>query len=571
MSVVKTGVGLFSLVMLIGCDGHRSVAPDQALSLIASNRRSSGSAPSALYAGALPGAIGLSWADNSPNETGFIILRSSSGAAGAFAAIATTGANVTTYSDSPLAPQREYCYQVQAVGKNGVIGTSNTACATTLPLPPSAPYNVSATLVNIWDIAVSWQDSSSNITGYRLERASTPTGPWATLATFNGNTNFLDQHVPVEQQQCYRVFAFDGSGDSQPSNVSCSALPAPPTNVVAYSNDGHTITVTWTDASLHEDGYEIQRCCGGNQWTAVATLPANATTYRDAGLTPNTRYTYAVVAKKNSGSSFWSSYASTVTADFPPPATVVTAAPAGSWVIAVSWTQDPSASYRGERSLDNGATWQSIDPAFFANYPPIVWDGYSNPIMWDNYRQAEQTACYRMYAYNDRGQAPVSNTACTAPPAAPTNLLVTAVDDQSIDLAWRDNSQVEDGYQVYYVEDDGYGDITYYLVASVDANVTSYRVTGLPSDTFYAFEVFATKDGGTSDPSNEASAWTSVSPSAAAVRMSRSAVPSSWRGPVSAKFGQQTGLAISRRLMMKAGQQRKAAVDRTIRQQSRKP
>lgn len=569
MSVVKTGVGLFSLVILIGCDGYRSVAPDQALSLIASKRGSSGSAPSELYAGALPGAIGLSWLDNAPNETGFIILRSSSGAAGAFAAIATTGANVTTYSDSPLAPQREYCYQVQAVGHNGAIGTSNTACATTLPLPPSAAYSVSATLVNIWDIAVSWQDSSSSITGYRLERASTPTGPWATLATFNGNTNFLDQHIPVEQQQCYRVFAFNGSGDSQPSNVSCSALPAPPTSVVAYSNDGHTITVTWTDASLYEDGYEIQRCCGVNLWTVVATLPANATSYRDIGLTPNTRYTYMVRAKKNAGFSFSSAYASTVTADVPPPATVVTAAPAGSWAIAVSWTEDPSASYRGERSLDNGATWQSIDPVFFANYYPMTWD--PTPMMWDTYRQTEQTACYRMYAYNDRGQAPASNTACTAPPAAPTDLAVTAVDDQSIGLSWADNSRVEDGYQVYYVEDDGFGDLTYYLVATLDANTTSYRVGGLASDSFYTFQVFATRDGGSSDPSNEAYAWTSVTPAAAAaVRMSRSAVPSSWRGPVSAKLGYRAGLAISRGLMMKDAQRSKPAKGRTIHQPSRK-
>jgi hypothetical protein len=570
MTAVKSGIGVLGLVILIGCDGHRSVAPDQLLSIMETKRGSSGNAPSGLAAMALPGAIALSWADNAPNETGFVILRSSGGATGAFAAIATTGANATTYTDSPLAPQRDYCYQAQAVGPNGVIGTSNIACATTLPLPPSAAYDVSATLVNIWDIAVSWQDSSSNVTGYRLERAPTSAGPWATVVTVNGTMKFLDQHIPVEEQRCYRVVAFNGSGDGQPSNASCSAFPAPPTNVVAYSNDGRTITVTWTDASLYEDGYEIQRCCAGNQWTAVARLPANTTTYRDGGLTTNTRYTYAVIAKRDLGSSFWSSYASTVTADAPPPPTVVTAAPGGSWAIAVSWTQDPSASYRGERSLDNGATWQSIDPAFFANYPPMVW-GPSSPMMWDSNRQAERSACYRMYAYNDRGQAPVSNTACTAPPAAPADLAVTTVDDQSVGLSWTDNSQVEDGYQVYYVEDDGFGDISYFLIATLDANATSYRVTGLASDSFYTFEVFATRDGGTSDPSNDAYVWTSVSPAVAASdRMSRSAVPSSWRGPVSAKLGQQAGLAISRRLMMKTGQQSKPAADRTIRQPSRK-
>jgi hypothetical protein len=110
--------------------------------------------------------------------------------------------------------------------------------------------------------------------------------------------------------------AFNTNGAAEPSNIDCSGFPRVPTNLVAVSVDGHTIDVTWTDNSGIEDGYEVRRCCEGGD-VAVANLPANATRYRDLGLTVNTRYTYRLRVKKDLGYNE-SSYVSTVTADTRP-------------------------------------------------------------------------------------------------------------------------------------------------------------------------------------------------------------------------------------------------------------
>ena len=106
---------------------------------------------------------------------------------------------------------------------------------------------------------------------------------------------------------------------------------------------------------------------------------------------------------------------------------------------------------------------------------------------------AEQQACYRVFAFNSLGDSPPSNTACTTPPAAPTDLIATAVDAISVDLTWSDNSAVEDGYEVWV--DDGYG--SQYSVAALGANTTTFR-----TNYYYAYWVVAVKDGGYSDISN---------------------------------------------------------------------
>lgn len=86
-------------------------------------------APSNLVAKALPKQkISLTWADNSADETGFVVERSLDGAA--FGAIATLGSNAVTYTDSKLTVGTVYHYRVLAVRGELVSPPSNTASAT---------------------------------------------------------------------------------------------------------------------------------------------------------------------------------------------------------------------------------------------------------------------------------------------------------------------------------------------------------------------------------------------------------------------------------------------------------
>jgi len=67
--------------------------------------------------------VNLTWTDNSSNETGFQIERSTDGSM--FAVIATTAANATTYRDSSTAKRQTYYFRVAAVNNVGRSSYSN--------------------------------------------------------------------------------------------------------------------------------------------------------------------------------------------------------------------------------------------------------------------------------------------------------------------------------------------------------------------------------------------------------------------------------------------------------------
>ncbi|MBK9317106.1 MAG: PQQ-dependent sugar dehydrogenase [Acidobacteria bacterium] len=87
-------------------------------------------APTGLTAAAiLRFRVELSWNDNSTNETGFKIERSTNGVS--FSQIATVGANVRTYANTGLKQNTRYYYRVRAYNSSGDSGYSNTATVRT--------------------------------------------------------------------------------------------------------------------------------------------------------------------------------------------------------------------------------------------------------------------------------------------------------------------------------------------------------------------------------------------------------------------------------------------------------
>jgi hypothetical protein len=81
--------------------------------------------------------ISLTWADNSNNETGFLLERKT-GASGTYALIASPGANQTGYTDSGLQASTTYTYRIRATNSVGNSAYSNEALATTQTSTPTA-------------------------------------------------------------------------------------------------------------------------------------------------------------------------------------------------------------------------------------------------------------------------------------------------------------------------------------------------------------------------------------------------------------------------------------------------
>jgi len=85
-------------------------------------------APGSLVATAGENQVGLTWADHSNNETGFVVERASDSVN--FTDTFTVAANSTSYNDTTVTAGTEYTYRVRAV--NGALSSdfSNTATAT---------------------------------------------------------------------------------------------------------------------------------------------------------------------------------------------------------------------------------------------------------------------------------------------------------------------------------------------------------------------------------------------------------------------------------------------------------
>jgi predicted phosphodiesterase len=88
-------------------------------------------APSTLSAITVSGSqINMSWTDNSSDESGFKVERSTNGSN--FTQIGTTNANVATYSDTGLTSGTKYYYRVRSYNATGDSAYSNIANATTI-------------------------------------------------------------------------------------------------------------------------------------------------------------------------------------------------------------------------------------------------------------------------------------------------------------------------------------------------------------------------------------------------------------------------------------------------------
>ena len=433
--------------------------------------------------------INLTWQDNSSNETGFEVYRSTTGPSGAFALLATTGSRVSSYSDFGVAGETQYCYEVRTFRttgrKNNYSDFSNVTCATTpRSLVPLAASGVTAVPQDGYVISIAWTDNSTDEVGFRVERSPSAGGPWTSIGASNANaTTLYDYQVAVEQGVCYRVFAFNTYGASDASNVDCTAMPAAPSNLAA-SVANASADLTWTDNSSVEDGFDVLRS-GGADWSVVAHLPANASRYQDANLADGA-YLYFVRASRDGGASGTSNVVQVVVATVAPLAPInLDAAPFSSNGVSVSWANGSTNQdgFRVERSTDDGTSWVAagnagVNDTSFGDYPV----------------PSEQPVCYRVIAFNRLGESPPSISDCTTPPAGPTDVTATGLDDVTIRLAWTDNSAVEDGYQV--LVDDGYGNQL--LIASLDANTTTFDYVDYYAD-YYYYSVVAVKDGGYSD------------------------------------------------------------------------
>ena len=89
--------------------------------------------------------------------------------------------------------------------------------------------------------------------------------------------------------------------------------PVAPGGLEVLEGGPDQVSLGWLDASTDETGFSVERSVDGVTYAEVAVLPAGSTSYSDAGLTPDTFYTYRVRAKNDAGYSLFSNVAVAIT------------------------------------------------------------------------------------------------------------------------------------------------------------------------------------------------------------------------------------------------------------------
>jgi hypothetical protein len=180
-------------------------------------------APSGLAASTVSSSqINLSWTDNSNNENGFKIERSTDGTT--FVQIAELASNATSHAVTGLSPSTTYFFRVASFNDAGNSQFSNTANATTSPAPPqvpAAPSGLAATTISRTQINLSWTDNSGNESGFKIERCKgTNCTNYAEIAQVGANvTSFANTGLTKNTSYRYRVRAFNAAGNSTYSNA----------------------------------------------------------------------------------------------------------------------------------------------------------------------------------------------------------------------------------------------------------------------------------------------------------------------------------------------------------------
>jgi hypothetical protein len=393
--------------------------------------------PTNLTASISNSQVTLNWTDNSDNESGFTLQRSTDG--GSTWTSLNLGANVTTYQES-LAQGVTASYRVSAYNSMFTSANSNTASVNN-PVPetvPTAPLNLAASLSNL-TVTLSWAAGSSNTTGYRVLR-SVDGGATTVAYEVSSNTTGYHEDLTAGVTATYSVLALNSAGTSAASNsatvttapvVTIPQVPQPPdapTNFVATANVAGQVDLSWTPVS-GATSYWIDRSADGvSGWSMVVTMIASTqfqTTFSDMGVADGTTYYYEMFAINAAGVSSASAMISATTQVpvvppppvtpppplTPPPALDLPAAPTNltarspsRWRIALNWTDNASneSSYVVERSID-GTNWSTL-----ATLP-------ANSNTYTGTRQTRgQLYFFRVCAVNASGTSAYSNVASTA-------------------------------------------------------------------------------------------------------------------------------------------------------------
>jgi hypothetical protein len=276
--------------------------------------------------------IDLSWTGNAGNTNivGYTIATANNSSFTGATYRYVNGASATTFSDTGLVSGTTYYYKIKAEGTSDAYDSAFSGAISASPTsnPPNAPSGLTASVVSTSQINLSWTDNSTNETGFEVKRATdsafTANVSWVgniqgTTYSATGLTAGTTYYFKVRAQGTTQDSAYSTAVSA--ATLSSDPIPAAPSNLSATALSNTQVSLTWTDNSSNETGFEVKRATDSAFTTDVVWVGSiQGTSYSDGGLTAGTTYYYKVRAEGTAGKSAYSSAVNVTTGGSAPPA-----------------------------------------------------------------------------------------------------------------------------------------------------------------------------------------------------------------------------------------------------------
>jgi len=432
--------------------------------------------------------------------------------------IATLDKTETTYVDTGVLPNTTYKYSLRLIKTDETSindDSSDWTSEVSLKTFPKGVNSLSGSAQGnkvylVWNYTN--YPSGTTISGFKLYELIkiTPLPPLPpifitnlidTLPNSVNSKNLVDVSYG---SHTYSVRTYNSAGESfENLNLTVYALKTP-TNLTATPLSSNSIKLNWDLVDSNATKIVISRSIDGLIFTGLTSISAANKSYIDSSCSPNTKYWYKIKAKIDSNESDFSNTALAKTPPLGSPPSSPTNL-SGNIIscnqIDLIWqdNSDDETNFIVERKKEGDCCF-----VIKATLP-------ANTTIYSDTTVSPNTKYYyRVKAKNSFGDSDYSNEinittpSCGSVPNAPSNLTLTTISSEQINLNWQDNSDNENGFKIERKIEGG----TYSEIQIVGPNINTFSDTGLTPDTKYYYRVRAFNSFGHSNYSNEVTATT---------------------------------------------------------------
>ena len=209
----------------------------------------------------------------------------------------------------------------------------------TLPAP-TTPGGLAVGTVTATSVPLTWT-ASSFAGGYEMDRIGDD-GTHVRYSILQDSTSYSNILFAADTAYQYSIRAYNDGGTSA---WSAPVFAAPLTGTTLPSRPGFlsvtpgtgSNSLTWSDNSSTETGFQIDRSVNGGAWTMLTTVAANTKSYADNSVSVGSTYTYRVCATSAAGNSTWTTLAIVAPAGPTPSLYTWTGLTTGNWSDVTQW------------------------------------------------------------------------------------------------------------------------------------------------------------------------------------------------------------------------------------------